>query len=576
VVEIDRKTESRIADQRFLRLISMYTECPDCKNEFEVTAEALKPAAGQVRCGRCRTTFDALSYLSKRTPERPAAKKASPDLPDSIAAETSAALLKTLDDLADSDVRIEDSGGEWLVVDEDEASSPVDELRFDDNTPLPDDFVTDSEESKSAASEPTFDIDEDGELDSLDEDEPPDVALSEPDEWKDLLGEFMDLAEEVAAPIASSPPENETVIANFEDSMVEPKLTEVVNEPTLDTLMDFDLSEIDEAVSDEDDVEPHDEIEQQELIDVEISIDEIMGDDPGEHSRSEHYVPPMTEEEHTANFQIDQELMALAVEDEDGFVSTIVIPEEANTDSDEDDDDGDGDGDGDGDLVDGPSNGQFVETIIMEGETIRAHVDIEKYAADVAAAAELAGTAEEDETAQAVGESGGPRYGMIAVAVLLMLTLAVQVIHQTRETLATIPAFSNTLGQLYRAIGQPVQPAWNITGWRFETTQGSTAGDNEDLTVYSRLGNTSAGPLPYPLIGISLTDRFEESIGSSVLDPAEYLQSDIDPRKLVEPGDTFDAVITIKSASRDATGFKLNVCYQLSNGQLRCAIDDFK
>jgi len=61
-----------------------------------------------------------------------------------------------------------------------------------------------------------------------------------------------------------------------------------------------------------------------------------------------------------------------------------------------------------------------------------------------------------------------------------------------------------------------------------------------------------------------------------MLDPADYLPTDLDPRKLVEPGNTFNAVITIKSASEDATGFKLNVCYRLSNGQLRCAIADFK
>ena len=73
-----------------------------------------------------------------------------------------------------------------------------------------------------------------------------------------------------------------------------------------------------------------------------------------------------------------------------------------------------------------------------------------------------------------------------------------------------------------------------------------------------------------------LTDRFEETIGSRMLDPAEYLTSDLDPRKLVQPGNTFNAVISIQSPAEEATGFKLNVCYRLSSGQLRCAIPDFK
>ncbi len=75
---------------------------------------------------------------------------------------------------------------------------------------------------------------------------------------------------------------------------------------------------------------------------------------------------------------------------------------------------------------------------------------------------------------------------------------------------------------------------------------------------------------------VSLTDRFEEVIGSRVLDPAEYLVGDPDPRKTVQPGDSFNAVIAIETPAPDATGFKLNVCYRLARGQLKCAIEDFK
>ena len=185
----------------------MYTQCPDCSTAFRVTAGVLKQAAGKVRCGGCGCAFNALEYLSEAMPETPASKESEvpvPELtpepvesdesvPQSISAEQSAALLKTLDDLAGSDIRIEDTGVEWRVLDIDEATesgddsegpgtgendyvvdelldesptpvdqfltktpndidaseifeesanapaqTPVDELRFDDNTPLPD------------------------------------------------------------------------------------------------------------------------------------------------------------------------------------------------------------------------------------------------------------------------------------------------------------------------------------------------------------------------------------------------------------------------------------------------------
>ena len=44
----------------------MYTQCPDCSTVFRVTAEALRIAQGDVRCGVCSTTFNALENLSEK------------------------------------------------------------------------------------------------------------------------------------------------------------------------------------------------------------------------------------------------------------------------------------------------------------------------------------------------------------------------------------------------------------------------------------------------------------------------------------------------------------------------------
>ncbi len=185
----------------------MYTQCPECEIAFRVTAEVLKQAAGKVRCGGCGNAFNALDFLSEQMPKQQTPKVAdaavpelTPEiietdngLPQTISAEQSAALLKTLDELAGSDIRIEDTGVEWRVFDEhndadpasnaddideilDNTETPIDEfltatpevvespeifeeaanapakttfddIRFDDNTPLPDDFDLDDESS---------------------------------------------------------------------------------------------------------------------------------------------------------------------------------------------------------------------------------------------------------------------------------------------------------------------------------------------------------------------------------------------------------------------------------------------
>lgn len=110
----------------------MYTQCPDCSTAFRVTAEVLRQAAGKVRCGGCSNAFNALAYLSEEKPaQQPsvdvgaALPELTPELPEnphdvpkSISAAQSAALLKTLDQLAGSDIRIEDTGVEWRVLDD--------------------------------------------------------------------------------------------------------------------------------------------------------------------------------------------------------------------------------------------------------------------------------------------------------------------------------------------------------------------------------------------------------------------------------------------------------------------------
>jgi hypothetical protein len=308
-------------------------------------------------------------------------------------------------------------------------------------------------------------------------------------------------------------------------------------------------------------------------------------------------VPEPTEEERTINMAIDQDLLAIAVEDDDGFTSTIVQKQMSSADdipseekpaaekaanepvSDEELSDEDS-------VGKAPANHPFagatqddnplMETIIMEGESVHNEEELERLEAARKAASLSLKESGFDKDKDKLRNWQPPKYSMAAAAALLFVVLVVQVIHHSREALAISPTFQSTIAPVYRMIGSPVTPAWDIKGWRFEATKGSTDTDDQVLTIYSRVGNNSEHTLPYPLVHVSLTDRFEEIIGSRVLEPSEYLFDNADPRRPVRPGETFNAVIAIDSPSVDATGFKLNVCYRMVSGQLRCAIEDFK
>jgi predicted Zn finger-like uncharacterized protein len=693
----------------------MYTQCPECSTAFRVTADVLKQAAGKVRCGGCGHAFNALEYLSETKPEQKPARSTEEDLPElkpeplsdegsppkAISAEQSAALLKTLDELAGSDIRIEDTGVEWRVLDEDElgeaaddavamdvdvedqpeideileasptpvdqfltdtppqidapeifaegnaepSRTPVEELRFDDNTPLPDDFHFGAEASYGSVSQES----------APPEPEPvafaepqPDLDLSEPDEWTDILDEFEglvgDLADDEDPLTDEEDTDDETPLdmdsqfalqaeamgielsgeresldvsatEDLDTLLQEPDAEErdiedLLEEEIVDEIDYDDAEDVDELVEpaeDVDELEPAEDVDELELaedvdeLEPTEDVDELEptedvdesgqlelideADDAGEseeltgeeeevHAVEEHYIPPLTEEEQTINMQIDQDLLAVAVEDEDGFASTIIIPEDAAV---EPWPRGDKGRDDEFEAFDDPADtGTGFETIIMEGEFVRSGLDREKLAADAAAAAELAAAARAEREAQKAAGKREINYGMVAGFIVLLLLLLGQFVHQSRNTLATIPAFNDTVGPLYRAIGQPLSPDWDITGWRFEATQGQADEDNENLTIYSRIGNKSDRPLPYPLISVSLTDRFEDVIGNRVLDPGDYLANDLDPRHLVQPGDTFNAAITIHSPDAGAVSFRLRACYRSEGGQLRCKEDGFK
>jgi predicted Zn finger-like uncharacterized protein len=49
----------------------VFTQCPDCGTVFRVTATVLRAARGQVRCGVCDATFDALQYLTEEADTEP-------------------------------------------------------------------------------------------------------------------------------------------------------------------------------------------------------------------------------------------------------------------------------------------------------------------------------------------------------------------------------------------------------------------------------------------------------------------------------------------------------------------------
>jgi predicted Zn finger-like uncharacterized protein len=80
----------------------VYTQCPECGTVFRVTATVLRAARGQVRCGVCDATFDALQYLME---EFEADADGNATLPRTAAAESRAGETATHEALGHADER---------------------------------------------------------------------------------------------------------------------------------------------------------------------------------------------------------------------------------------------------------------------------------------------------------------------------------------------------------------------------------------------------------------------------------------------------------------------------------------
>jgi predicted Zn finger-like uncharacterized protein len=626
----------------------MYTQCPECQIAFRVTAKVLQQASGNVRCGNCSHAFNALHYLSEEMPESPIVEEDSTeDLSHDELAETSRRLLETLDELAGSeDVRIEDTGVEWRVLDEavldaapvDQAAT--DEPRYDDNTPLPEDFG----EEPVAAPLPVPERREQSHTDSTDvvEDRQGDIALSEPEDWTDILEEVRDPAQD------SFEVEEELAAIHSELSAIDDALTDEVpqleddefddtpsaeglgiEEIDIESVVDFELGDDEDTgvfeagVKDEDapdapgkrdstgefdtandmgergneDGEWREDSDQPGDDDAELQANEDEDDDeisliesleleaggpddwadedqetiaandgPEPESFADESAPEASDEEPAAFHDEPAAADAGEEQEEDvqDFTARLMGLENPE------------------DLFD--ENAGDVETIIMEGEFVRSEIEKERIAAENAARSQLDDPVRLADTyAISRGKLRGgrrsydpPSREMVAAIAFLGLLLVGQIVHNARESLATSGFFNRTIAPVYRLFGSPVTPAWDIRGWRFEATNGTVDEDETKLTIVSRIVNRSEEPLPYPLVHLSLTNRYEDVMGSRVLDPGEYLPGDLDPSQPVPPGENFTAVLEVEEPSPDATGFKLNVCYRVQPGTVRCAVEDFK
>jgi hypothetical protein len=162
----------------------------------------------------------------------------------------------------------------------------------------------------------------------------------------------------------------------------------------------------------------------------------------------------------------------------------------------------------------------------------------------------------------------------VAGAAVLSLLLVGQAIHHNRHELATNPLLNRPLTKLYKAIGVPLVPSWDLHFYDVRQLGASTNEHGEDtLTVRASLKNDSTQPLPLPLLRITMQDRYGNRIATRDVPPSGYVPGAVPAEAQLGAGQRIDAEMTFKDPGQNAVGFEIDACLATASGRVACAND---
>jgi predicted Zn finger-like uncharacterized protein len=159
-------------------------------------------------------------------------------------------------------------------------------------------------------------------------------------------------------------------------------------------------------------------------------------------------------------------------------------------------------------------------------------------------------------------ETGSAFVPWLIAAIASALLLIVQVVHQNREWLAAHTPLGGALRAAPANLTAYQLRQWGVTG------EPSAEGT---LRVRASILNTAAQLEPYPLLRVTLANRFGGSIGTRDFEPFEYLGRPI--AKLLAPGERVDATMDILDPGKSAEGFEIDVCLRGADKKISCAND---
>jgi predicted Zn finger-like uncharacterized protein len=156
----------------------------------------------------------------------------------------------------------------------------------------------------------------------------------------------------------------------------------------------------------------------------------------------------------------------------------------------------------------------------------------------------------------------------------LALVFGLQIVHFNRQSVALSPTFGPLASTVYGWFGVTLSPRWDLTAYSVRQLGADSEGtDGTHLRVRVSLHNESGRVQPFPLLRLTLSDRFGNPIATRDLEPADYLPKRLADQRLLEPDQRVDAEVRVLDPGKSAMGFVIDACLRSSNGSIGCTAD---
>jgi predicted Zn finger-like uncharacterized protein len=155
-----------------------------------------------------------------------------------------------------------------------------------------------------------------------------------------------------------------------------------------------------------------------------------------------------------------------------------------------------------------------------------------------------------------------PFAAWVSAAAVLSILLAAQMIRSNSDWLGAHAHFLGGPTTLAASLSAYQLRQWGVTG---------DPASKGTLRVRASIMNAAAQLQPYPLLRVTLANRFGTRVGEREFEPAEYLGKAT--ARMLSPGERIDATLDILDPGKDAEGFEIDVCVRGSDKRILCAGD---